>query len=167
MLIRRKQKTMNMAYKRRKSENAFDVSLPDSFSLLKQEPNLTNNESYKEMFFKCQNELLKVIARKTGFDLSVLTIATIKPENLTKKRMSYIENSLREILNNCLRKTDQVLVDFKNNAILSIVLPGTHIDNINIVIDKINETISESGLFSDDIFLFNYYSLHKNSVASA
>jgi len=155
-----------MNQKRRKSENAFDVSLPDSFSLLNQNQEPINNESYKEMFFKCQNEILKIIARKTGFDLSVLTIATVKSETLSKKRMIYIENNLKDILNNCLRKTDQVLVNFKSNAILSIVLPGTHIDNINIVIDKINDTIADSGLFSDNIFLFNYYSLHKNSVAS-
>lgn len=159
-----------MNYKRRESERAFNNGLPDGFPLTNKVTNqnvkLMNNKDYEKMFFECQSDLLKIRARKTGFDLSMLTITPRKPDRLSNKKVNELINHIQEILYTCLRKTDQVFVSLKNKDLFSIILLGTHVDHINIVIDKIRETIIESGLFSDDDFLFNYNSLYKYKIES-
>lgn len=150
--------------KRRKAELAF-TKLPKDFSAHGALNTDENPHSYS--FFQCQSEVLTILARNEGFDLSKIVVKLCNEHELTDRERQEIYDMLGEIIKSSLRETDQVFNIRKEAQAFDIVLPGTRVDNAQYVIEKIRSRLKgqKSKMVHKGQYVFSIESLHEQQVA--
>jgi len=100
-----------------------------------------NDMIYSYNFFKLQQDFLRALAQRMKFHLTKLNIKIVKIENVPVELREELAKRFGEIIRTTLRKVDLVF-DAKNELQEFIVLlPGTPIENVKLVIKKIEEAL--------------------------
>lgn len=126
---------------RRVAEKAFTTSmLPEDFSA--HGALNTDDNPYQYNFFKCQNDMLTVLARRMGFDLSMITIK-LGGNDLNEEERLALAQTFQNIAQSTLRRTDRMFdIRFQDSQI-NIVLPGTKADKAQVVINKLRSALQD------------------------
>jgi GGDEF domain-containing protein len=149
-----------MAMNRRVIESMFkEAELPGEFSVRKLKSQC--KEPFSVKFFDCQNNVMKILAQRVGFDLSMITIKLANDKEFSQSQVDAIYETLCDVLSVVLRETDQVYSQVDQGS-FSVVLPGTHVDNVEMVIEKLEKSLKERdpSLFSKAEYSFDVEALH-------
>lgn len=153
---------------RREAEKAFDKArLPQDFSA---HGELNNDDSpFLHNFFKCQNDMLKVLARSVGFDLSMIVVKLAEGEALTVEERQQVSLLFREVAQTTLRKTDQMFDIRQESSEINIVLPGTKAEKAEVVIEKLRDALQmqKDKMVERGKLTFSVETLHKTSFVAA
>jgi hypothetical protein len=88
-------------------------------------------------YFKRHTDHLSALAKRLGFDLSMLIIRLENADQLTSEKRSLVPAALAEAVNSVLRKTDLAFEHQRHGYEYAIVLPDTPTANVPIVADKL------------------------------
>jgi GGDEF domain-containing protein len=88
-------------------------------------------------FLARQTSFLGELAKRLGFDLCMIIIRLENPEQLTQEVVSLIPKALAEAVTKVLRKSDLAFDYQRAGWEFAIVLPGTPIENAQIVAHKL------------------------------
>lgn len=107
-------------------------------SVINQESNL-----FSFSFFQQQKEFLTALARRVGFDFSMITVKLANAETLKKEERIQSAISLGKAVQGSLRKVDQIFDAKRTGEEFFILLPGTPLANTQIVVDKIKKFLQD------------------------
>ncbi len=94
-------------------------------------------------FFSRQKNFLLGIARRIGFDLSMVIVKLRDIENLSEPEAKKVATILSGVVQGVLRKTD-LACDYQQTGYeFAVVLPGTPVEDAPIVADKISVGLQE------------------------
>jgi GGDEF domain-containing protein len=88
-------------------------------------------------FLVRQTSFLGELAKRVGFDLCMIILSLENAEQLTQEEMSVIPQALAGAVTKVLRKSDLAFDYQRTGWEFAIVLPGTSIENAQIVADKL------------------------------
>ncbi len=128
---------------RRSVESLFRSELPDDFSARHIKDQCKKPFSIK--FFDCQNNVIKIMAQRSGFNLSKIHIKLANGNNFSKQQLKAIDEVMSDVVASELRSTDQAFNGMIEGSEYIIVLPGTSLEDAQTVIHKIEKSIKESG----------------------
>jgi polysaccharide biosynthesis protein PelD len=114
-------------------------------------------------FFKQHTAHLTELARRLGFDLSMLVVRLENESELPPERRSLIPGMMADAVKTVLRKTDLVFEHQRSGYEYAIVLPNTPVGNAQIVADKITSYLGvHSGeRASSGKFSISVHSIHR------
>jgi hypothetical protein len=119
-------------------------------------------------FFKQHTAHLAELAKRLGFDLSMLVVRLDNETELTADKRSLIPGIMSEAVKTVLRKTDLVFEHQRSGYEYAIVLPNTPVKNAQIVADKLLGYLSilTKDKVSNARFCFSVHSLHREEIGT-
>lgn len=130
--------------------NARNYQTVKSESIVNPERNLL---SYN--YFKRQSDYLAKLAKRVGFDLSMLIIKVNDPKSLTDADRVTVARQIGESVNNALRNVDLAFDYQTDGEEYSVLLPATNQSGASIVRDKIAKDMERALRGKRDV-TFNY-----------
>jgi GGDEF domain-containing protein len=153
--------------RRREAEKAFDIArLPQDFSA---HGELSTDESpFMYNFFKCQNEVLTVLARSIGFDLSMVVVRLNDGIEVSHAERQQVSRAFKRVAKNTLRKTDRMFDLRQESHAFTLVLPGTRAAQAEVVIDKIRRALNAQKSKMSELgqVTFSVEALHETEFAA-
>jgi hypothetical protein len=103
----------------------------------------SETQLYSHAFLPRQTEYVSVLARRLGFDLSVVTLRLENRDDLSPDEQAEMPPLLRETVGSVLRRTDLAFHREESGAEYALLLPGTPAERASVVIEKLRSGLAE------------------------
>ena len=118
--------------------NALQYQETRSGSLLN-----TDTQLFSYSFLSRQLSFLTVLARRVGFDLSMINIRLENRDDLTVSERGEVPLALGRAVSRVLRRSDMAFDCQQTGVEFAVVLPATPAANVQIVADKLTAALNE------------------------
>ena len=122
----------------------------------------SETELFAYGFLSRQLSLLTLLARRIGFDLTMLVVRLENPGDLTPGQQTFVPIAFSRTVSKVLRKSDLAFDYQKTGMEFALVLPATRVDDARIVVEKLQAGL-EAELASEAPrarFSFGIHALH-------
>jgi hypothetical protein len=99
---------------------------------------------YSYNFLDRQTDYVATLARRLGFDVSLVTVALENPHELDEETLRQVPGVLRDTVGSVLRRTDLAFHESEGDMAFAILLPGTPIEKAKFVIQKLRAGLAEA-----------------------
>jgi len=97
----------------------------------------TETELFAYGYLSRQLSFMTLLARRVGFDLTMIVVRVENPDELTDAERSLVPRAFSHAASQALRKTDLAFDYQRTGAEFAIVLPGAPVNDAHIVIEKL------------------------------
>ncbi|MFQ5849291.1 MAG: GAF domain-containing protein [Candidatus Binatia bacterium] len=94
-------------------------------------------------FFRRQMEMLTGLAKRIGFDVFMIVVRLVNARSLTEEKQNLIHATMARAAKDALAGTDLGFSYEHTRCESTIVLPGTCLENAQIVADKVKASLSQ------------------------
>lgn len=117
---------------------------------------------FSRTFFDKQRAILMEMAKRIGFDLSLVVVRLTNKDDLSQDDLNQIPLAINRVWKNILRKTDAACEHSKAGYEFVVILPGTPISDASMVANKISTNLTEelTGTARNAEFSFHTQVLH-------
>lgn len=118
---------------------------------------------FSHNFYKRQSEFLISLAKRVGFDLSVITIKLSNAAELNEEQRNRAAKRLGDAVRIGLRKVDHIFNERRTEIDFAILLPGTSGEDAELVVEKIRSSLADQRV-QDEVaprYIFAVQVLHK------
>ena len=112
-------------------------------------------------FFKRQSDYLSSLAKRVGFDLSMIVVRIADADKLEESDRLSIARKLSESVKGALRNVDLAFEYQTTGEEYSILLPATSQEGANVVRDKIAKDLDKASLGAQGSFSYIVQSIHE------
>ena len=98
---------------------------------------------YSHNFLGRQRDYVSVLARRLGFDLSMVTVGVDNAEELDEEVRDELPTVLRETVGTVLRRTDLAFHQSDSEYHYALLLPGTPVVNARFVVEKLKKGLAD------------------------
>jgi polysaccharide biosynthesis protein PelD len=103
----------------------------------------SDTELFAYGFLARQLAMLELLARRIGFDVTMIVMRLENPEELTHEEQSRVPIALSRTVRKVLRRSDLAFDYRRTGKEFALVLPATRIDGARVVIGKIEAALLE------------------------
>jgi polysaccharide biosynthesis protein PelD len=144
-------------------ENALRFQAARTEGIVNAETNL-----FAYGFLARQLSLLTLLARRIGFDLTIIVVRLENPSELTQDQRRLVPVAFSRAVAHSLRQSDLAFDYQRTGTEFAIVLPATRIEGAHIAIDKIKTALdSEPWLGTPPRFSFGLQIIYEMSQAQS
>jgi polysaccharide biosynthesis protein PelD len=103
----------------------------------------SETELFAYGFLSRQLAMLELLARRIGFDVTMIVMRLENPEDLTAEQQTRLPLALSRTVERVLRRSDLAFDYRRTGQEFALVLPATRVEGARIVIAKLAEALSE------------------------
>jgi GGDEF domain-containing protein len=97
----------------------------------------TDTELFAYGFLSRQLAMLELLARRIGFDVTMIVVRLENPEDLSAPQQVRVPVALSQTVKNVLRRSDLAFDYQRTGQEFALVLPATRVEGAQIVIEKL------------------------------
>ncbi|MCP5361526.1 MAG: GAF domain-containing protein [Hyphomicrobiales bacterium] len=118
---------------------------------------------FSHSFYRRQSDFLSALAKRVGFDLTVIFIRLTNAAELSERERNHCARLLGDAVRASLRKVDHIFNERRSESDFAILLPGTGEENAGVVVRKIKDGMlaRKEELISTARYAFSIQVLHK------
>ena len=118
---------------------------------------------FSHSFLPRQTDYVAVLARRLGFDLSLVTVRLANPDALDEDTLSSVPSVVKDTASEVLRRTDLAFHHTESDFDYALLLPGTTVNQAEIVIGKLRRGLDERlhGRLANARFEFQAEAVHR------
>jgi polysaccharide biosynthesis protein PelD len=127
----------------------------------------SETELFAYGFLARQLAMLELLARRIGFDVTLIVMRLENAEDLTQEEQSGVPLALSRTVRKVLRRSDLAFDYRKTGKEFALVLPATRIEGARIVIEKIAAALAEEleTVAPEARFTFGVQAIHDTSTS--
>jgi polysaccharide biosynthesis protein PelD len=127
----------------------------------------TETELFAYSFLSRQLSFLTLLARRVGFDLTMIVVRLENPDSLTEEQRILVPRAFSHAASQALRKTDMAFDYQRTGSEFAIVLPAAPVQNAHVVIGKLAGALKEKLALEapDARFSFGVHAIHEMTPA--
>jgi polysaccharide biosynthesis protein PelD len=103
----------------------------------------TETELFAYGFLSRQLSFLTLLARRVGFDLTMIVVRLENPDSLTEEQRTLVPRAFSHAASQALRKTDMAFDYQRTGTEFAIVLPSAPVKHAHVVISKLAGALEE------------------------